>query len=127
MEQEILQCIARNLKYLRLCCGYSQDDLAKYLHLSRTSYGAVEKGIRTPQTDLIVDLAKLYRIRLDVLFEADKEAFVREVTLMKGDADKADFINLYYRLSPFSQGRLFEKAIMLLETENREEVKEACG
>lgn len=44
MEQEILQCIARNLKYLRLCCGYSQDDLAKYLHLSRTSYGAVEKG-----------------------------------------------------------------------------------
>lgn len=69
----------------------------------------------------------MYRIRLDVLFEADKEAFVREVTLMKGDADKADFINLYYRLSPFSQGRLFEKAIMLLETEKREEVKEACG
>lgn len=117
MKQEMQYCIANNMKYLRLCHGYSQDKLVKKLHMSRTAYGAVERADHLPQTILLVELAALYHIPLELFFESDKETFIRGVSLVREASQNSNIIELYFNLSPFAQGRLFERAITLLEAE----------
>ncbi len=117
LKQEMQYCIASNMKYLRLCYGYSQDALVKKLHMSRTAYGAVERTDHLPQTILLVELAALYHIPLELFFESDKETFVKYVAMVRQVSQNSNIIDLYYNLSPFAQGRLFERAAALLEAE----------
>jgi len=123
LEQEMQYCIANNMKYLRLSHGYSQDELVKKLHMSRTAYGAVERTDHLPQPILLVQLAALYHIPLELFFEPDRETFVKRVALVKQVSQNSNIIELYYNLSPFAQGRLFERAVALLQEEKMKKDK----
>ena len=120
MKEKTQQCIAGNLRYLRTYYGYTQDQLADLLHISRSSYAMVENGFRLPKTDLLVGLSKIYHIRPDIFFETDSQVMIREVTLnSRKNKQAAELIDLYCKLSPFSQGCLFEKASALLIEEKK--------
>ena len=63
--------IANRLIQLRKKCGYSQEELASKLGLSRQSVSKWERAEASPDTDNLIELAKLYNISLDDLLNTD--------------------------------------------------------
>lgn len=109
--------VAVNLRYLRRYFGYTQTHLAQKLHLSRSSYGALENGLRSPRADLLSDLSHVYRMSIDTILEKDRNTLIKETCILKDlcteDSSAAELIEICGSLSPFALGRLFEAAEMM--------------
>lgn len=52
--------IGGNLKYLRSRFGYTQDYVANYLSVTRTTYTKWETGVSQIEYGMLLQLAKLY-------------------------------------------------------------------
>lgn len=59
--------IAQRLQQLRQTHGYSQETLAEKLGLSRQAVSKWERAESSPDTDNLIELAKLYGVSLDEL------------------------------------------------------------
>lgn len=59
--------IARRLQQLRKQYGYSQEGLAEKLGLSRQAVSKWERAESSPDTDNLIELARLYSVSLDEL------------------------------------------------------------
>ena len=59
--------ISMNLKSLRNQHGYTQEEVAEHLHVSRQAVAKWEKGESTPDIENCMALAKLYNVTLDTL------------------------------------------------------------
>ncbi|WP_462427216.1 helix-turn-helix domain-containing protein [Fusobacterium varium] len=55
------------LAELRKDSGYTQDFIANFLNVTRSSVSAYELGVNEPSIDSLVLLANLYRVSLDYL------------------------------------------------------------
>jgi len=112
------QNIAGNLKLLRNAFGYTQAEVAEELHICRSTYTLYELGKKLPSTDMLVDLAALYDIRLDVLLDAKTNIYIQKALSQEGSRkDIARLVDTYFRLPPHAQGKLMERADVLLEKE----------
>lgn len=81
--------IANRLVELRKEKGYSQEELAERLGVSRQAVSKWERGESSPDTDNLIELAKLYNISLDDLLLLNKENIeVREVETEIVDEDE---------------------------------------
>lgn len=66
--------IAKNLKYLRLKHGFSQDYIAEFTRKkSFTTVQKWESGVSDPSIDIASKLANLYNVSLDDLYYLDLE------------------------------------------------------
>lgn len=65
--------ISNRLIELRKKYGYSQEQLAEKLGLSRQAVSKWERAEASPDTDNLICLAKLYNISLDELLSTDEE------------------------------------------------------
>ena len=63
--------IGMNLKYLRKKYGYSQEDLAEKLEVSRQSVAKWENGVNSPRTDKIPEIAKALNCEISDLFKRE--------------------------------------------------------
>ena len=63
----------RNLKLLRSSMGMSQDKVASFLGISRSTYSNYEDGLREPPTDVLEKLAALVGCDLATLYEKDEK------------------------------------------------------
>ncbi len=63
----MLQVLGDRLKALREEKNISQDDLATELGISRLSVGNYERGVRTPEAETIIKLAKHFSVSADYL------------------------------------------------------------
>lgn len=68
---EIMTVIGRNLKDYRLKMGYSQDQLAKYLGVDRSTISHYETAEREASLVHLSKLADLFGIELEDLSEPD--------------------------------------------------------
>ena len=59
--------ILKRLKELRLENHISQEELSKFLNVSRTNYNRYENGVRVISVDMIIKLADFYKVSLDYL------------------------------------------------------------
>lgn len=66
--------IAQRLTQLRKAQGYSQEELAERLGISRQAVSKWERGESSPDTDNLIALARLYGCTLDALVYGDTEA-----------------------------------------------------
>lgn len=64
--------IANRLQKLRKEKGYSQEQLADLLGISRQAVSKWERAEASPDTDNLICLAKLYGISLDELLNTDQ-------------------------------------------------------
>lgn len=64
--------IANRLQKLRKEKGYSQEELADKLGISRQAVSKWERAEASPDTDNLICLAKLYGVSLDVLLNTDE-------------------------------------------------------
>lgn len=60
-----------NLKNYRVENGYTQESLAKLLHVSRSAVAKWENGLGLPTKESIDDICKLFNITEDELFETE--------------------------------------------------------
>jgi transcriptional regulator with XRE-family HTH domain len=71
------------IKNQRIHKGYSQEDLAKYLTLTRTSIVNIEKGRQRPPIHTLYDLASFLNIPITDLFPTEDEKkqtnFIKEL------------------------------------------------
>ena len=63
----------RNLKLLRSSMGMTQDKVASFLGISRSTYSNYENGRRVPQRDVLEKLADLVGCDLATLYEKDEK------------------------------------------------------
>ncbi len=63
----ILLKISRILKELRKENEYSQQDVADFLNISRSTYGKYETGDREPSLEMLCKLADFYKVTTDYL------------------------------------------------------------
>lgn len=74
--------IANRLQQLRKEKGYSQEELAQALGLSRQAVSKWERAESSPDTDNLICLAKLYGMSLDELLNTDETVEeIRERTI----------------------------------------------
>lgn len=66
--------IAGKLLALRKQNGFSQEELAEKLGVSRQAVSKWERGEASPDTENLIALAKIYNISLDRLFDLDTDA-----------------------------------------------------
>lgn len=59
------------LKELRLIKGFSQQEIADYLHCTAVTYSRYENGSRSPSPDLLVKLADYFNVTLDYLLNRE--------------------------------------------------------
>lgn len=64
--------IANRLQKLRKEKGYSQEQLAEELGISRQAVSKWERAESSPDTDNLICLAKLYNVSLDYLLSTDE-------------------------------------------------------
>ncbi len=63
--------IADRLQAIRKKHGYSQEELADKLNVSRQAVSKWERGDASPDTDNLIALAKIYNITIDELLNGD--------------------------------------------------------
>lgn len=59
--------IAERLKELRKQRGYSQSELAKQLHVSKSTISMIELGSRQPSIEVLEMIADFFNVSLDYL------------------------------------------------------------
>lgn len=115
--------VAENIKYLRNVFGYTQTEIADGIHICRSTYALYEVGKKVPGVDTILDLAAFYQVRVDTILQLESEKFVNDVIFSDRCKDQIHLlIDVYHRLSPYSQGCLMERAQTLLEQELMDEI-----
>ena len=63
----------RNLKLLRKTMGMTQDKLASFLGISRSTYSSYENGRREPSMNVLGKIADLAGCDLATLYEKDEK------------------------------------------------------
>lgn len=77
--------VADRIKVLREQMGFTQNDLAKQLGITRSSVNAWELGISVPSTQYIVELAKMFKVSTDHLLCVDHSATISVAGLSEKD------------------------------------------
>ena len=73
------------LKQLRLKNGYTQQYLASWLGIDRTTYVKYERGYSEPSMDKFIRLSDLYRVSLDYLVgRTDEPTYIATTTFDDG-------------------------------------------
>ena len=76
--------IANRLQKLRKENGYSQEELADKLGISRQAVSKWERAESSPDTDNLIILARLYNMSLDeLLYDSESDDEIRERTIDK--------------------------------------------
>ena len=63
---------AKKLKLLRNSKGWTQEELAARLNVSRSAVGNYESGIRTPKYEELEEIADLFNCTMSYLLEKDR-------------------------------------------------------
>ena len=74
-----LDIIRNNVKSERVRCGYTQEDLAKVLEMSKSAYSKLEQGQRTFSLEHLIIISNFLNVELP--------------SLMKLQAKKEDILN----------------------------------
>ena len=79
--------IANRLATLRKQNGFSQEELAAKLGISRQAVSKWERAESSPDTNNLIALAELYRISLDALLQSDEESIQNERFAVQAQAE----------------------------------------
>lgn len=120
MKYETQVKIAESIRYLRGVYGYTQSQVASRLHISRSTYVLLETGKKIPSIDTVLDLAELYGVSFHSLVKGELESTDMQPAAYTNENGNYDTLtSIYDQLSAYSRGALLERAIILLEQEQK--------
>lgn len=103
--------IPQQLKSLRKTAGYTQEQVARMLHMTRSAYANYESGKRTPTLDCIAKLASLYATSIDTICgyrSMEEIAAANAGTHASLSHDEMRLIQLYRELSSRDKKEILE-------------------
>lgn len=80
--------LADKIMKLRKQCGWSQEELAEQLGISRQSVSKWESGVSIPDLDKIIKLSNIFNVSTDYLLKDDMEE-TEYIDTQDGDTDNA--------------------------------------
>ena len=82
--------LANRLLQYRKNSGLSQEELAEKLEISRQSISKWERAEASPDTDNIIELAKIYNVTLDELLNVNQDIVKESATVESKDTKKVE-------------------------------------
>lgn len=67
-ERKINRQLGEKVQRLRKTQGYTQEELAEYIGISRTHMGHIEQGRKSPSLELVDRIAKKLKVKVSDLF-----------------------------------------------------------
>lgn len=118
MNLDVQMRIAENIRYLRNVFGYTQAEVSDGLHICRSTYALFEAGKKVPGADIILDLAEFYHVRVSTVLQTSNDQIIADA-LYTAESNEVllSLVDAYHQLSPYSQGRLLERVLVMLEQE----------
>ena len=113
-----LKLLSSNLKRLRITHGFSQEELAEALYITRTTYTDYEKCTRSPDLQTLDALAAIYNISLDTLVFRDlSQGPLYRIYLHEDHRKLCILLSEYENLTMSSRSVIMERMNTLLERE----------
>ena len=98
------------VKKLRKENGLTQQQVADFLHMDRSTYAYYELGQTKPTIEFMAGLSRLYKIRLNELIEeapAEQSHGCSEMRFSQFSRDEQSLVILYRSLAPAQRDILF--------------------
>ena len=116
--------IGKNLRTLRVHNNMNQVDMACAAGLTRSLYAQYELGNRTPDAEMLYNMATRFGLDMKMFFEPDPEKFIGELSFARECKNGgAELMDNYNRLTPFYKGMLLEKSQQLLEWDRSHQMR----
>ena len=94
------------IKTIRENASLTQDEVAKYLGISKEKFVGIELGVFSPTLVILNQLSELFDVTIKTLTENIKELNYADFNIAKETKDKLDMIDLFY-----ANKNLYEKLI----------------
>nr|DAF42531.1 MAG TPA: helix-turn-helix domain protein [Siphoviridae sp. ctHip2] len=101
--------IGNRIKTMRENASLTQDEVAKYLGISKDKYAGIELGIFTPTLVILNQLSKLFKVSVETLTENSKESNYADFNITKETKDKLDMIDLFYANKNLYKKLIYQK------------------
>lgn len=98
--------LGNRIKTIRENASLTQDEVAKYIGISKEKFAGIELGVFSPTLVILNQLAKLFDVSVKTLTENIKELNYADFNIAKETKDKLDMIDLFY-----ANKNLYEKLI----------------
>lgn len=111
---------SKNLRFLRLVYGYTQQEMANVLGLSRSAYYAIECGSRQMSFETLCALSDFYEIDMNYLVTLD--ICEQILNMIKADQERVRasvFLDRYFALSRCGKEQIREEIFGIYEHESR--------
>lgn len=127
MRKQTQKTIGNNLRLLRVSHGLSQNEMAAIIGNSRALYTHYELGNRSQDTESLYNICTYFGIDICSLFEPNPHDFLNIIANGINTSEQfREITQTYNKLSPYSRGRLAERARSLLDEEdNKRDRKQA--
>ncbi|MCI8349253.1 MAG: helix-turn-helix transcriptional regulator [Firmicutes bacterium] len=124
MNIETQKRISQNLKIIRISHCLNQSQMAELVGVSRSAYISYENGKRTPDAEVLFNIATRFGLNMSVFFEHDYYRLLNHIENGElYDDGLVKLIKSYKDLSSFSKGMLIERAECLKEWDKMREDK----
>lgn len=88
--------IGNRIRTIRESNSLTQDEVAKYLGVSKERFAGIELGLFLPTLAILNQLAKLFKVSVKTLTENSKDSNYSDFNIAKETKDKLDMIDLFY-------------------------------
>lgn len=106
----------QRLRDLREDEDLKQEDIAKILHISKNTYSMYERGLRTIQTEMLIELAKFYKVSIDYIAGLTNN----KRGLNNLEKEQEYILNMYSQLNDKNKGKVETYIEMLIENQAEE-------
>lgn len=97
------------IKIIREITLLTQDEVAKYLGISKDKYAGIELGIFPPTLVILNQLSKLFKVSVKMLTENSKETNYDDFNIAKETKEKLDMIDLFYANKNLYRKLIYQK------------------
>ena len=97
------------IKTIRENASLTQDEVAKYLGISKEKYAGIELGIFPPTLIILNQLSKLFKVSVKMLTENNEESNYADFNIAKETKEKLDMIDLFYANKNLYKKLIYQK------------------
>ena len=98
--------LGNRIKTIRENASLSQNEVAKYLGITKEKFVGIELGLFLPTLEILNQLSELFDVTVKTLTENIKELNYADFNIAKETKDKLDMIDLFY-----ANKNLYEKLV----------------
>ena len=101
--------LGNRIKTIRENASLTQDEVAKYLGISKEKFAGIELGVFPPTLVMLKQLAKLFNVSVTELTAPNEKLNYDDFNVAQGTKDKLDMIDLFYANKKLYKKLIYQK------------------